>query len=204
MLEMLNSKLKDIGQYVSWGKLLAASGLVAITYETTEPLSDLQELIDYVRTNAASLQIDHQDRVGLWSCSGNVPTALSLLMGEPKDYLRFAVLYYGFMLDWGDSRRVSENAERVGFLYPCVGKTVDDLAKNIPLLIVRAGQDQTPDLNESIDQFLIEARRLKVPIDFVEYEDGPHAFDILVDTETSRSIIQKTISFMQSHLMLSV
>ncbi|MFQ5832581.1 MAG: alpha/beta hydrolase [Candidatus Thorarchaeota archaeon] len=202
MLKMLGSKLKDIGQYVSWGELLAASGIVGIAYETTEPHSDVQELIEHIRKNATSLRID-PDRLGLWSCSGNVPTALSVLMDESRDYLRCAVLYYGFMLDWGDSRRVSENAERIGFEYPCETRTVEDLTMNIPLLVVKAGLDKTPDLNESIEQFLIEAKRLKVPIDFVEYEDGQHAFDILEDTETSRSIIKHTISFMKGHLSSS-
>lgn len=112
MLEMLGSKLKDIGQYVSWGELLAASGIVGITYETKEPHSDVQELIEHIRRNAITLRID-PDRLGLWSCSGNVPTALSILMDESKDYLRCAVLYYGFMLDWGipaEYRRMLEES----------------------------------------------------------------------------------------------
>lgn len=199
MLEMLDSRLKDTGQYASWGRLLAASEIVGIAYETVDPHSDIKELIDYVHRNAISLQID-PDRLGLWSCSGNVPTTLSVLMDESMDYIRCAVLYYGFMLDWCDSRKVSENAGKVGFEYPCETRTVEDLAKNIPLLVVKAGQDQTPDLNESIEQFLIEARRLNLPVDFVEHKQGQHAFDILDNTETSRNIIQQTITFLLSHL----
>src|SRR5258708_29067488 len=41
---MLGCKFKDMGSSVSWGRLLAASGLVAITYADREPEADLAAL----------------------------------------------------------------------------------------------------------------------------------------------------------------
>src|ERR1051326_8641439 len=41
-------KLKDMGSYVSWAQLTAASGVLAITYTTHEPAADIQVLLQYV------------------------------------------------------------------------------------------------------------------------------------------------------------
>ncbi len=95
--EPLKTKLKDWEIYVSWGKLIAASGMVAINYETQHPGSDLESLISFVRQNASSLKID-ENRIGIWSCSANVLTSLTILMSERRDYIKCAALYYGIFL----------------------------------------------------------------------------------------------------------
>jgi dienelactone hydrolase len=195
---MIGSKLKEMGQYISWGRLTAASGLVAIIYETREPTVDIRELLAYVRQNASSLGVD-ENRIAVWACSGNVPMALSVLMQGTSDYLKCAVLYYGFMLDCEGSNSVAEAAETVGFVNPCVGRTVDDLPQDVPLFIVRAGQDN-PRLNETIDRFLGKAVVRNMPVTLTNYSDGPHAFDILDDSEISREIIRQTLAFMRLHL----
>ena len=79
MQKKMGSKLKDIEWYISWGKLTAASGMIAITYETQQPGSDIDELLKYIRQNAASLKIN-ENKIGIWSYSANVPKALSILM----------------------------------------------------------------------------------------------------------------------------
>jgi dienelactone hydrolase len=67
-----------------------------------------------------------------------------------------------------------------------------------PMFIAQAGLDD-PLINASIDQFIIEASIKDMNADFVSHPAGQHAFDIL-DDETSRTIIQKTLRFMQGHL----
>jgi len=198
MKTMIGSKLKEMGQYISWGRLTAASGLVAITYETREPTVDIHELLAYVRQNASTLGVD-KNRIGIWACSGNVPMALSVLMQETGDYLKCAVLYYGFMLDCEGSNSVAEAAETVGFVNPCAGRRFDELPLDVPLFIVRAGQDN-PRLNETIDRFLGKAVVRNMPVTFTNYSDGPHAFDILDDSEISREIIKQTLAFIRFHL----
>lgn len=74
VFERFGIKLKDSGQYVSWGQLAAASGLIAITYEATQPEKNIYSVLAYVRKNARTLQIDG-DRMGIWACSRNVPAA---------------------------------------------------------------------------------------------------------------------------------
>src|SRR2546426_6961096 len=54
----------------------------------------------------------------LFRSSGNVPNALSVLMQSGQDYLKCAVLCYGFMLDLGGSTAVADAAKQVGFVNP--------------------------------------------------------------------------------------
>jgi len=186
----LGSKLKDVGQYVCWGRLAASSGLIGVTYETAQPESDIHAVLAHIREHAAALGID-ADRIGLWACSGNVPVALAALTGEP---VRCAVLYYGYMLDWPGSHIVTEAAQRVGFANPCAAGTFD------PLLVARAGRDGVR-LNETIDRFVREARSRDVPLTLVDYAGGRHAFDIVDDTERSRQIVRQTLAFMRAQLL---
>jgi hypothetical protein len=198
--KMLGCKQKEMGSYISWGQLTAASGLVATTYTTREPTTDIHALLQYLRQNAASLGID-ENRIGVWACSGNVPNALSVLMQEASDDLKCAVLCYGLMLDLEGSTAVAEAAKKWGFVNPCAGKSVNDLPQDIPLFIVRAGKDETPHLNETIDRLLAKALMCNLPITFANHAAAPHSFDVVHDSETSREIIRQILAFMQSHLL---
>ena len=198
--KMLGCKLKDMGSYISWGQLTAASGLVAITYTNTEPAADIHSLLQYLRNNAESLGID-ENRIGVWACSGNVPNALSILMQDARDYLKCAVMCYGIMMDLDGSSDVADSASKWGFVNPCAGKSVEDLPRGLPLFIVRAGQDEMPHLNETIDRFLVNALRCNLPVTFANHPAAPHAFDLMHDSEASREIIRQILSFMRFHLL---
>ncbi len=196
----LGCSQKEMGSYVSWGKLIASSGLVAIAYLTRDPAQDIHAVLRYLRRNAASLGID-ENRIGLWACSGNVPNALSVLMQEPSDYLKCAVLCYGFMLDLQGGASVAEAAKTWGFVNPCAGRSVADLPPDRPLLIVRAGRDETPHLNETMDRFVAEALIGNLPLTFINHAAAPHAFDLMDDSETSREIIGQILAFLRHHLL---
>ena len=196
---MIGCKLKDMGSYTSWAELTTTSGLAAITYTNAEPAADAHEVLNYVRQNATALGID-ENRVGLWACSGSVPNALSLLMQGGRDYLKCAVLCYGYMLDFTGSTRVADAAKQFGFVNPCVGKSVADLPPDLPLFIARAGQDRMPGLNEALDDFALEALTCNLPVTLVNHSAGPHAFDLFHDSEISREIIRRILQFMQFHL----
>ena len=198
--QMLGCALKEMGSYISWAQLAAASGIVAITYTNSEPAADVHAVLQHVRQNAASLNID-ANRIGVWSGSGNVPTALSVLMQEPHDSLKCAVLCYGYTLDLDGSTGVAAAAWQWGFLNPCAGKSVADLPRDIPLFVARAGQDQTPGLNDALDRFLGQALTCNLPVTFVNHAEGPHAFDLFHDSETSREIVRQILAFLQFHLL---
>jgi len=197
MEAVLGCKLKEMGAYISWAELVAASGLAAITYTNTEPVADLRALLRHVHENAPSLGVDGS-RVALWACSGNVPNALSALMSE-----RFAcaVLCYGFMLDLGTATGVAEAAKTFFFANPCAGKSVADLPGDLPLLIARAGADANPGLNDSIDRFTAEALARDLPVTLVNHAGAPHAFDLMDDSEATREVIRQIVAFLRFRLL---
>jgi hypothetical protein len=49
---------------------------------------------------------------------------------------------------------VADAARQFGFANPGGGRTVADLRRDVPLLITRAGRDQFPAMNASIDRFI--------------------------------------------------
>ena len=197
--KMLGVRFKEMGMSISWGQLIAASGLVAIAYTNREPAADLDALLHHVRGNAASLGIDG-DRIGVWGCSGNVPLALSALMQHGGEFVTCGALLYGYMLDVDGATGVAEAAAAFRFTNPNAGKSLDDLRGDLPLFIVRAGQEQFPHLNDSIDRFVAKALTLNRPITLVNHAAGPHSFDVLDDSGASRDIIRQVLGFLSAQL----
>ena len=192
-------KLKETAGYTSWGKLAAASGIVGITYTNREPVADLDRLAAFVQNHAESLGID-EHRMALWACSGNVPTALGLLMQERSIAFKAAVLSYGVMLDPDGSIGIETAAAQLGFANPCARRSEADLPKDLPLMIVRAGQDVVPGVNASIDRFVAAALGRNLPVTVVNHPTAPHSFDLLDDTEASREVIRQILAFLRFHL----
>ncbi len=201
--KIVGCKFKEMGSSVSWARLMAASGMVAITYSNREPAADVHTVLQYVRKNDAALGID-ESRIGLWASSGNVPLALSLLTQDSAAPLKCAVLCYGYMLDLDGSTDVAEAAKTFGFANPCAGKSVGNLQHDIPLFLARAGNDQMPHLNETLDRFVVNALESDRPVTLVNYPSAPHAFDLFQDTETSREIVSQILAFLRFHLRSSL
>lgn len=196
---MLGRPFKEIGSSVSWGRLIAASDIGAITYTNREPVADLGALVEHLRRHAAALGID-DTRIGVWASSGNVPLALSLLTSDAPASVTCGAFCYGYTLDLDGATGVADAAKMFGFANPCAGKTVDDLAAHAPLLIARAGRDQVPRLNESLDRFAARALSRNLPVTVVNHADGPHGFDLDHDSETTRGIIRQILGFLRQHL----
>ncbi len=194
----LGCKLKDWESYIGWGRLAAASGLTAITYSTNNPAADLPALLQHIRSNASSLGID-ETRIGLWACSGNGPMALSMLIEDAG--LRCGVLAYAYTLDLDGATHVADTAKTYGFANPCAGKSVADLPPHTALFLARAGQDQLPHLNEGMDRFVTQGLARNLPLTVTNHPEGPHAFDLLHDSETTREVIRQIVAFLRFHLL---
>jgi acetyl esterase/lipase len=198
--KFLGCRQKEMASYISWAELAAASGLIAVTYANREPPADAEAVIAFIRQNAEKLGID-ETRIGVWSCSGSVPTALSVLMNEPSDAFRCAVLCYGLMLDLDGNTAVADGAKQFGYANPAAGKSISDLPPKLPLMIVRAGRDEFPHLNETLDRFVSKALECNLPITLINHAEAPHAFDIAHDSEMSREVIRRVLAFMRFHLI---
>ena len=193
---------REVEFVVSWARLLAASGMAVVAYSNREPAGDLYALVDHLRRNSAALGID-EHRIGVWATSGNVPLALSLLMKEAGHSLKCAVFCCGFMLDLDGATATAEASGLYQFVNPCAGRTIDDVAADVPVFIARAGQEQFPGLNDSIDRFVAKGLAANLPLTVVNHPRGPHAFDMFHDSHETRVIIEQILGFVQSHLRAS-
>ena len=182
--------------YQSWGRLVAADGMVGVAYDTERP-ADLGALIVYLKDNAEELEID-PERIGLWSCSSNVPTALSYAMQEDERDVKFLVSYYGVMLSPDNYQRELHNT--LCRSWGCYGDELMDVERirtDLPLFIVQAGRDD-PDLNDIIDHFMGLVSGTDVQATYIDHEDGQHGFDTKMRDERSIEIIEMTLEFMKS------
>ena len=190
---------KEIGWTVSMCQLIAVSGMVALAYTNRDPVADLRALFEHIHDGARSLRIDPV-RIGVIAVSGNVPTALTTIMQDASRTPACAVFGCGCLLDLDGATDVADAARQFGFANPGVGRTVADLRRDVPLLITRAGRDQFPAMNASIDRFIRQGLVENLPITFVNHAEGPHAFDLFDDSRTSRDILRQTLRFLRQHL----
>lgn len=173
--------LKEWGIYQSWGRLVAASGWIGVTFESrgggpsVDASPDIADLLRFVRTHGARLGIE-ADRVAAWMCSANVTSGLRVLMqdADSNPPLRAAVVYYG-----------TSDAPRI--------------RTDLPVFLVKAGHD-SPRLNASIDAFAARAAAANAPWTVVYAPNSHHAFDGLDETDESRRIVRQTLAFFREYL----
>jgi acetyl esterase/lipase len=186
----------DWGVYQSYGRLLAASGLIGVTFNqrigTSEEkgFGDVQAAMDYVRKHAADLQVD-TDRFCLAAYSAGGPL-LAIAIRDPQPAIRCLVGFYAVL-----DIKPPATGDRAQF--SPIEQLKLNAAKLPPILIARAGQDSAG-LNATIDRFVAEALSRDVPIELHNIKGAPHAFDILTPTPEVRGVIARTIAFMKQNL----
>ena len=200
-------KPKDWGIYKSLGRLIAASGMIAVTFThrlgypkplLAEAASDVNAAINYIRAKADSLNID-KDRLCLAAYSAGGPM-LSLGMRDNPAYVRCLVAFYAFLdIQQSETHRANETPEMVKGFSP-ITYLANDPGKLAPMFIARAGRDEVPTMNDSIDRFVREALTRNASIIVANHPQGVHGFDNQTDDERSREIIRGAIDFMKIHL----
>jgi acetyl esterase/lipase len=196
--------MKESGQYLSWGKLAAANGLVGITFNHRyyEPelfeqsASDVVTAVEFVRKQAGNLNLN-PNRLCLWTCSGGGPHICFALRDQPE-YVRCMVMYYAVL----DVRPVEFIVQAVGketaFQYsPMV--YLQDNPIRFPIFIARAGLDD-PRINGIMDGFISQALEKNLNIEFMNHSQGQHGFDIVDDDDRSRQIIARTLTFIEENV----
>ena len=205
--------VKSWGQYISWGQLVAACGLIGIPFEHRSSRgriagmeavdADIHDLIDYVRAHAAELHIDPCS-LCVWACSAGVPY-LQELMATPPDYVRGLVAYYGMMdfRQFTDSiSRETPAEERAAtvqlFKKFSLLKHLQDHPTTIPPLFIAQASLDDPVANDTINRFVAAASARGAGVESVRHPNGQHGFDIVDDDETSRKIIEQTLRFINN------
>jgi hypothetical protein len=176
---------REMGATVSWARLIAASGIAAIAYTNRE--IELEAVIE-------RLQMLGVERIGIFATSGNAPRALPLIMKDSPAPIAAAVLCYPYTLD------VPPEGKQFGFATPCDQRTVDEIRNDVPLLIVRAGRDEIPGLNVTLDAFIRGALTANLPLTLLNHPTGPHAFDLVDDTEATRDVIGQILDFLKKRM----
>jgi hypothetical protein len=115
-------------------------------------------------------------------------------MTQPAEAFRAAALLYGYMLE------VPEAAAQFGIGAPARGRSIDDLPRAVSMLVVRAGKDQTPLLNASLDAFVAGALGRDLPLTVINQSGAVHSFDLFEDNDASRGTIRVVLRFLQDRL----
>ncbi len=200
-------KPKDWGIYRSWGRLIAASGMAAVTFNhrvgfpdpnLAQGAADLTDAIAFVRGRAAEFGID-PERIALAAYSAGGPL-LAAPIREPKPYVRCLVAFYSF-LDLRPSalHRKFLSEEQVRQFSPAVALT-ESTGKLPPIFVARAGKDQIPDLLPGLDRFVAEALARNAPLVLYNQPDGEHGFDNQEGDPRSREIVREAVEFLKRNL----
>jgi len=200
-------KPKDWGIFQSWGRLLAAAGMVSVVFThrlgypkpfLSEAAADLNFAIEYIRANANSFDAD-PERVCLvaWSAGGAL---LATAIRQKPSFIRCLVAIYA-LLDCQQSPAHIENESPASVVaFSPISHIPVDASSMIPMFIARAGADEVPAISDSIGRFVGAAIGANAPITFMNHPSGEHGFDNQSDDHRSREIIQSGIAFMRANL----
>ena len=185
------------GVFVSYGRLLAASGMIGIAFDhrllgpdrLRDSAADVADLVRHVRDQASTLDID-PSRLALWAFSGGGPLLAAPLRERPS-WLKLVVAYYAAMEPLGGGQDESLSA------IAALGR---DASNAPPIVLARAGRDRFPEINSSIDRFVAAANSAGATVDLLTHPTGRHGFDILDPGERSNQIIQHTIATLRQRL----
>lgn len=191
----LRTTPKDWGVFISYGQLIAASGMAAVAFnhrfyshaEVSVAAKDVADLIAYIRRNATELNVD-PDRICLWAFSGG-GFQLSPAIRDSPPFIRCMVSFYAFLdIPMDDLKQYSPLEQLRRRTTPPA-----------PIFIGWAGKD-IPQLNVGVAAFVQEALNKNVVLDLSTYPGGQHGFDIYDDTDESRRLIAKALAFVRTYL----
>jgi acetyl esterase/lipase len=202
--EGMNPQPKDWGVFVSWGQLMAASGMAGVAFNHRmlwdngfvpgsigDAREDLRDLILFLREHAIELGID-ADRICPVAFSAGGPLLVGPIYGGRSEVRCLAALYAYL----GDTLpdRLDESEK-----YTVTDALIARRGQIQPMLIAKAGKDY-PLINDSIDAFVKRAGEWGTSIEVLTHPEGVHGFDTENDDDTSRAIIRRVVEFIAGHL----
>ena len=193
-------RLKDTGGFASWGRLIAASGLVAIVTDHSlgtrarsvdAASDDVAAALDYVRRNAVALNVD-TSRVCVMAFSSGAPLLTRVLSAGGTNVSCVAAYYPHLDLTRNDASgwllETSETRQRHSFA-SVLG------ASPVPTLLVRAGREQ-PAVNEPLDALSRNIGR-RDGVVILEHPDGQSGFERARGDSTTSVVVRGTLCFLQ-------
>jgi acetyl esterase/lipase len=197
---------KNMGVFTSYGRLLAASGLVAIAFDhrflaperLTDAGSDVEAAIAYAREHADELALD-RDRLAVWAFSGGGPLLSVAMRGAPTHVRALLAFYAALDISEkapGSTAAIDDDTRRA---FSPVHHLRAEAGRLPPVLVARAGLD-FPFHNATVDRFVAEALATNASLELLTHPQGRHGFDILDDVPRSREILARAVEFLRTHL----
>jgi acetyl esterase/lipase len=197
---------KDWGGFQARGRIVAASGLVGIVFthrvgfpemSLRRGAHDVAAAIDYVHRNATTLGVD-AERICVVFYSAGGPLMTPYLTNAPS-YIRCVIGVVPFM-DMRDMpfHQQLETAETLNEFSPVA--QIAAFTRPVPLLIVRAGKDEIPDVNRSIDAFVPAALKANYPVTVANNPEGGHGFETRDRSDRTKEVILQKLAFLHYHL----
>ena len=190
---------KEWGFFNSYGRLMAASGFIGITFNhryysvnhLEKSSKDIKDAISYIQDHSESFNLDPQ-RLCPWIFSGAGRLLYTVL--DCRDFIKCVILYYPVL----SVESLSDELRKKFSPVPYFRK---DAFTGIPIFFARAGLER-PQYIKSVDQFIQKAIEENICLDLANHPHGQHGFDILDDNDRSRQIIAQTIEFIRTNLMV--
>ena len=188
--------IKDWGQYDSWGRLVAAYGMVGVIFnhrstergtQIREAAEDIDSLLETVNARAGEYGID-SNRLAIWVASAGGYLGARAAFNH-RAAVRCLVIYYGLMEPIGASE------EDVATFSSTPALTSDGPS----IFVARAGLDN-PKLNTGLDAFAAAAIERGLEVEIHNHAAGHHAFDIVDESPRSKEIIGRSLEFLRIHL----
>jgi acetyl esterase/lipase len=199
-------RLKDWGQYQSYGELIAASEMIAITFnhryhhvsQLPKAADDVRDALSFIQEHGASWGLD-PNRLCLWGVSGG-GLFLSYALRERPTHIGCLVAYYALL----DPRQIEDatkelNEDELRVFSPILAMR-ETPSKDLPVFVARVGKDY-PGFKKSNDLFIRQAIESEAALVVANHPNGQHAFDLLDNNPRSRWIIETTIEFAKSNLV---
>jgi len=197
---------KDWGIYRSWGRLLAASGYVAIAFNhrlgfpdpmLQEADQDLTAMLETVRAQARTLGADPA-RIALVAFSAGGPL-LSRPLRQELPGVRALAGFYPFL----DLRKSPLHQKYLApdavTAFSAAAQLRSPVARRMPFFLARAGKDAIPDILPGIDAFVTESLAAGTPLTLFNHPEAPHGFDHDADPRT-REVLIAFLAFLGTHL----
>ncbi|MBU7018272.1 MAG: alpha/beta hydrolase [Theionarchaea archaeon] len=190
---------KDWGFFNSYGRLVAASGLVGVTFNhryhsvayLEESGKDIRDAISYIQDHSEFFNLDPHC-LSAWIFSG-AGRHLYTILENSQDFIKCVILYYPVL-------SVESLIDEMRRKFSPVPYFKKDAFTEIPIFFARAGLER-PQYIRSVDVFIQKALEANICLDLANHPHGRHGFDILDDDDRSRQIIAQTIEFIKTNLI---